>query len=890
MRDLLKVYGLVDRIAQWQYQAERYSKGRDGWLDALIPGQLGIEMKSVGVNLEKAEAQALDYALPEAVAPVFMLTSDFQRFRLKDLRDGSVVEWALADFLYNAERLAFLAGYGVRTFGSAEQEAASIKAAKIMGSLYEELEDSGYDDHSASVFLVRTLFALFADDAGMFPKDLFAEFIRTRTAPDGTDLGAQLTMLYQVLSQAEGMRQKNLDDLLARFPYVNGSIFDEPLPLPAFTSTMRTKLLEACDFNWSAISPAVFGSLFQSVKSKEARRELGEHYTTEPNILKLIGPMFLDALNDRVTAGWSDVTTLVRIRRDMGQMRFLDPACGCGNFLVVTYRELRALDLKILLRLQELDPGKYKQSLFFLAEELPVKLSHFHGIEIEEWPARIAETALHLVEHQANNAMRSALGDGPDTLPLNKVRSITVANALRADWTEIVEPSERLYVMGNPPFLGHATRVEEQAQELRDVWHRSDIGRLDYVTGWYAKALGLFREKGYSGEFAFVSTNSITQGEPVPALFGPVFADGWRISFAHRTFAWTSEAPKAAAVHCVIVGFDKKDKKAVPAQLFDYSDIKGAATRRPVQHQINGYLVDGPLVLVEQRRSLLSPDLGPMIFGNMPRDDGQLLVEADQYDEVAADPYAAKYLRPFIGAHQLVHNEPRWCLWLVDLDPTDLAKSRVLKSRVDAVRAFRAASSAASTREMAGTPHLFGQRSQPTSSYVCVPRHVSENRKFFPTAHFDSQVICGDSNFESPDPDGLAFSVISSSAFITWQRTVGGRLESRLRFSNTLSWNTFPLPKLTEEQRTAIIGGGHAVLDARGLHPERSLAQHYNPLAMDPVLLKAHAQLDKTVDAVFGLTGQVVEVDRLAALFASYGRLVSDGQLELHSSKKSRRK
>lgn len=483
MRDLLKVYGLVDRVAYWQYQAERFSKGRTGWIDALIPGQLGIEMKSSGENLEKAEAQALDYALPDEVAPAFILTSDFQRFRLKDLREGSVVEWALEDFLNNAERLAFLAGYGVRTFGSTEQETASIAAAKIMGSLYEELEGSGYDDHAASVFLVRTLFALFADDAGMFPQDLFAEFIRTRTAPDGTDLGAQLTMLYQVLGQAEGMRQSNLDELLGRVPYVNGSIFDEPLPLPAFTPAMRAKLLDACDFNWSAISPAVFGSLFQSVKSKEARRELGEHYTTETNILKLISPMFLDDLNARLVAGWSDVKKLERLRKDMGEMRFLDPACGCGNFLVVAYRELRALDLKVLLRLQDLDPAKFKQSMFFLSEELPVKLSHFHGNEIEEWPARIAETALHLVEHQANSAMRSALGDGPDSLPLNKVRSITVANALRTDWSMVVEPTEHLFILGNPPFLGHATRVEEQAQELRDVWHRKDIGRLDYVTG-----------------------------------------------------------------------------------------------------------------------------------------------------------------------------------------------------------------------------------------------------------------------------------------------------------------------------------------------------------------------------------------------------------------------
>lgn len=887
MRDLLKVYGLVDRIAQWQFQAQRYSKGRDGWLDALIPGQLGIEMKTAGANLEKAEAQALDYDLPEAVAPVFMLTSDFHRFRLKDLRDGSVVEWALTEFVENAERLAFLAGYGVRSFGSAEQEAASIKAARIMGSLYEELEGSGYEDHAASVFLVRTLFALFADDAGMFPKDLFAEFIRTRTSADGTDLGAQLTMLYQVLGQAEDKRQKNLDELLSRFPYVNGSIFDEPLPLPSFTPKMREKLLDACDFNWSAISPAVFGSLFQSVKSKEARRELGEHYTTETNILKLIGPMFLDELNERVPAGWSDVKKLERIRADMGKMRFLDPACGCGNFLVVAYRELRALDLKILLRLQELDPGKYKQSLFFLTEGLPVKLTHFHGIEIEEWPARIAETALHLVEHQANNAMRSALGDAPDTLPLNKVRSITVANALRSDWTELVDPADHLYVLGNPPFLGHATRVDEQARELRDVWRRDDIGRLDYVTGWYAKALDLFRQPGYTGQFAFVSTNSVTQGEPVPALFGPVFSDGWRIGFAHRTFAWTSEAPKAAAVHCVIVGFDKEAKAR--ARVFAYDDPRGPATEVPVREGINGYLVDGPNLLVEQRRTPLSPDLPLVAMGSMPRDGGNLIIDADDYQEVLADPVAAKYLRRFVMGKELIHDIPRWCLWLVDLDPADVPKSPVLRRRLDAVRAFRAASSAASTREMAQTPHLFGQRSQPVTNYVGIPKVFSEHRRWATCALFGPEVVAGDKVYRADDPDGLAFGMISSSAFIEWQRAIGGRLESRLSFGNTTTWNTFPLPKLTADRRVAIIAGGQAVLDARALHPERSLAQQYNPLAMDPALLKAHAELDKAVDAVFGLKGQVTEADRLAALFASYERMISDGQLAL-SAKKARKK
>ena len=888
MRELLAVYGLVDRIAQWQYQAERFSKGRNGWIDALIPGQLGIEMKSAGEDLAKAEAQALDYALPETVAPIFMLTSDFRRFRLKDLRDGTVSEWPLHEFPNNAERLAFLAGYGVRTFGSAEQEAASIKAARIMGSLYEELEGSGYEDHAASVFLVRTLFALFADDAGMFPKDLFAEFIRTRTQPDGTDLGSQLRTLYEVLGTPEEKRQRNLDELLGRFPYVNGAVFDELLPTPAFDSKMRQKLLDACDFNWSAISPAVFGSLFQSVKSKEARRELGEHYTTETNILKLIGPMFLDELTDRIAAGWSDAKKLERVRTDMGRMRFLDPACGCGNFLVVGYRELRALDLKILLRLQELDPGKYMQSLFFLFGDLPVKLRHFHGIELEEWPARIAATALHLVEHQANNAMRAALGDAPDTLPLNKVETIVVGNALRTDWTEVVEPSGDLYILGNPPFLGHATRDEEQAQELRDVWHRDDIGRLDYVTGWYAKALDLFRRPGYAGEFAFVSTNSITQGEPVPALFGPVFADGWRVGFAHRTFAWTSEAPKAAAVHCVVVGFDKKPKER--ARIFDYDELRGPAKDLPVREGINGYLVDGPNLLVEQRSTPLSPDLPIVTMGSMPRDGGHLIIEPDDYAEVAADPIAAKYLRRFVMGKELIHDLPRWCLWMVDLDPADIAKSPVLRQRLAAVEKFRSGSSAASTRHMATTPYLFGQRSQPLVPYVGIPSVFSEERRWATCALLEPEVVAGNKIYKCEDPDGFAFAIFSSSIFILWQKTVGGRLKSDPNFANTLVWNTLPLPNVTPEQRATIIAGGQAVLDARALHPDRSLAAHYAMRGMDPALIRAHATLDKAVDAVFGLKGQVADADRLAALFSSYERLIAADQLAIPVAKKGRKR
>lgn len=886
VRDLLGVYGITQtRAAFYEKRVKRSSTGSRGYIDALIPGLALIEMKSEGKDLIAAEQQALDYIddLPDPEVPRWVLTSDFRRVRLLDLHaeaSAVPVEFSLSQLRENAEKLAFLAGYGERTFGSKSQEAASIKAAKLMASLYEALEGSGYDDdHQASVFLVRTLFALYADDAGVWERDLFLEFLETRTALDGSDLGPQLSLLYQVMGRAPDRRQSNLDEMIARFPYVNGGVFEEPLPIPSFDAEMRRRLLEAAMFNWSAISPAIFGSLFQAVKDKTARRELGEHYTTETNILKVIGPMFLDELRQRFTDGFHDARALKKLRSYMSEMRFLDPACGCGNFLVVAYRQMRALDLEVLQRIQELT-NETARTMFFTEEHLAVRLSNFHGIELEEWPAQIATTALHLVEHQANQAMELSLGNAPDPLPLVKIHSIHVGNALRTDWADVVDPSEHLYIMGNPPFLGHATRSPEQAQELRDVWRRDDIGRLDYVTGWYAKSLDLLSRPGYTGEFAFVSTNSIAQGEPVPALFRPVFAAGWRVKFAHRTFAWTSEAPSAAAVHCSVIGFDRAVRKR--ARLFDYSgNLRGEPIEIPVVDQLNGYLVDGPNVLVEQRRTPLAPALPLMVFGNMARDDGNLLIEPDDFEYISADPIAAKYIRPFVGARQLIHDEPRWCLWLVDLDPSDIARSPTLRQRLDAVQRFRALSKAESTRQMAETPHLFGQRSQPDTPYVCVPRHVSETRRFYPTALFDPDVICGDANFKADDPDGVAFAAISSSAFLAWQRAVGGRIKSDLRFSNTLTWNTFPLPALTTEQRTAMIAGGHAVLEARALQPQRSLADHYNPLAMAPELLRAHRELDVAVDKAFGLRGSVTENDRLRALFASYSKLTTAGQLAI---------
>ncbi|WP_144836001.1 DNA methyltransferase [Kocuria rosea] len=873
--DLFEVYGMRRRnVAKFEAQAKRITGGT-GFIDVFWPGMMVAEQKSLGKDLDAAEDQAMDYLtnLSEAEMPRYVVTCDFQTFRVRDLEASNgngTVTFALEDLPTEAERLGFIAGYQKRSFGSEEQAAASVKAAQLMASLYDELEKSGYDEHQASIFLVRTLFALFADDSGLWERDLFLEYLENRTSPDGSDLGSQLAMLYQALNKPLDKRLSKADELIQRFPYVNGSVFGETIDIPYFDKAMRDKLLEACLFNWGEISPAIFGSLFQAVKSLDARRALGEHYTTEANILKVIQPLFLDELRQRFIDNQHNARGLRKLQEDMGKLRFMDPACGCGNFLIVAYREMRALELSILKRLQELNPAS-AQMVLDASELLSVKMTSFFGIEIEEWPATIAQTAMFLVDHQANQDMALTLGLAPEMLPLVESSTIHVGNALQTDWSELVAPSENVYIFGNPPFLGHATRSNEQAAELRQVWNRQDIGRLDYVTGWYKKTIDYFGD--LKGRWAFVSTNSITQGEPVPALFGPVFEAEWRIRFAHRTFAWTSEAPGAAAVHCTIVGFDRNSKPS--ARLFSYSDLRGAPAEQPAR-TINGYLVDGPNVLVEQRREPLSPGLPPATFGNMPRDGGYLVVTEEDYAEVAADPIASKYLHLFVGARELVRRENRWCLWLVNLDPADVGRSRILRDRLAAVREFRQASSAASTRGMAATPHLFGQRSQPDTDYVCLPSVVSERRPYFTVARLPASTIASNLVYKADDPDGYLFAVASSSMFITWQKTVGGRLKSDLRFSNTIVWNNLPLPATTELTRQKIIDAGHGVEEARNLHPERSLADHYNALAMDPQLIKAHDKLDAVVDRAFGAKRTcTTEKERQEILFARYAELTS---------------
>ena len=587
MRKLMKCFGVTKHKAiAYEKRSKRATTGRQGYIDALIPGKALIEMKSAGKDLNKAEEQALDYIhdLADIETPRLLIISDFRRIRIIDLDhdmtttegiESGRTEFELVKLPDHVDDLKSLAGYGMVQVGSREQEQASIRAARVMADLYEALDGSGYSDHEASIFLIRTLFCLYGDDAGLRHRDLVPELLDTRTREDGSDLGAQLALLYQTLNTPLERRQSTLDELIARFPYVNGGILAEPLRIPSFSSTIHDELMRACAFDWSGISPAVFGSLFQAVKSPEARRELGEHYTSETNILKTLGPLFLDDLRERFAEHTHDLTKLKELRQELRDLRIMDPACGCGNFLVVAYRELRRLDTEILVRIQELelarkDNDEFQATMFFDDRgehtEIMVQLDHFFGIEIEEWPARIAQTALHLAHHQANREMERLLGQAPSILPLGTSAHIIIGNSLRTDWTQVCPPSPSVRIVGNPPFVGQYLRSEEQTDDLRFVWGNAYYGYLDYVTGWFIKASQYFHSVPRGGRFAFVSTNSIAQGAPVAALFRPLLEGGWRIRFAHQTFAWTSEAPGAAAVHCVITGFARGTARGAAGQ------------------------------------------------------------------------------------------------------------------------------------------------------------------------------------------------------------------------------------------------------------------------------------------------------------------------------------
>ncbi|GAB2498126.1 hypothetical protein CATRI_12275 [Corynebacterium atrinae] len=760
-----------------------------------------------------------------------------------------------------------------------ESETASSKAARLMGRLYEDLATAGMETSQATQMLGRLLFLWFGDDTSMWTKDAFHNWLAEHTTSE--NLTDKLSELFDAVNNPalDLVGTPGVSGEFAGLRYINGGLFSNRLEIPALPLKFRQEVLDASGFDWSVISPAIFGSMFQTVKDSKARREMGEHYTTEANILKTLRPLFLDELERKLEDSWDNKGELTRLHNRLAGIRLLDPACGCGNFLIVAYKEMRALELRLIGRRRELDwrDGIYKQEHQLRLqgdgmEDTVVRMSHFAGIEIEEWPAAIASTAMLLVDHLANQHMAELLGTSLVRLPIDDFNraGIHIGNALRTDWADVVPDGNEIYCTGNPPFIGQYLKAADQKEDLQIVWGKDYAGYLDYVTGWYKKAAD-FLEGHPRGKFAFVSTNSIAQGQPVPALFRPLFNAGWHISFAHQSFQWESEAPGMAHVHCVIIGFERGTR--APRRLFTYADIKAEPEERQVKN-INPYLVDGPDVFVEKRSKPLA-DLPATRYGSKPADGGFLIVEQEDYEAIMADPIAAQYVRPFVGARELIHGLPRWCLWLVNAAPNEIEESIVLSERVGAVRQFRLESKKESTRSLAQTPHLFGERRPALTPYVCVPSVVSERRAYITARHLDHSVIASNLAFTADDPDGFLFAIISSLMFMTWQRLVGGRLESRLRFSNTVVWNNFPIPPMQKELRERIVAAGAQILEAREISDGQSLAEQYSELGIFADLKHSHEILDELVDLAFGLTGPTSEGQRIEALFSQYLRLAS---------------
>lgn len=763
-----------------------------------------------------------------------------------------------------------------------EAETASVAAARLMGTLYTHLETAGVGEHDATLLLARLLFLLFGDDADMWkPPALFENHLRNHTTAE--TLHTDLLSLFETLDKPEQQRTLEKGDPLSFFRYINGGLFQGELRLPRLPVGFRSALLEACAFNWSIISPAVFGSMFQTVKSKEARRGGGEHYTTEENILKTIRPLFLDEYRERLDRAWHDKGQLTKLHNELAKLRFLDPACGCGNFLIVAYRELRALELEILKRRRDLDmeaiaKGKKverAQLSIDVTSEVKITLDHFFGIEIEEWPARIAETAMLLVDHLANQQMAEEFGVAPDRLPITVAPNIVHANALKTDWAKIVPASDHVVILGNPPFNGGRTMDQSQKADLGAVWGAGMNANFDYVTAWYRVALDYFATA--NGRWAFVSTNSICQGEPVADLWQPILDSGWRCRFAHRSFEWKTEAPDGAAVHVSIVGFDRLQSPR--PTLWTYAaNTQDEGTAHEVVN-IGPYLTPGVSVLVHKRPRPLCTSMTPVTFGSMANDDGNLFVGPDVYEAFDSDPIARKYLRKFIGSRELIRDSDRWCIWLTQADLPDASKSKLIASRIEKVREYREKSKRAATRALAAVPYRFGEVRQPDNDgagYLAIPAHVGENRRYFTVRRLPSEAICGNANFLAADSDGFIGGVLSSSMFIAWMRAIGGRIKSDLRFSATFVYNTFPLPRITDSQRKAVAAGAALIFASRDRYPGFSLADLYVPASMPADLVAAHDALDHVIDRIFDIEGGADESARQELLFKRYEALVNE--------------
>lgn len=882
---LTEVFG-IENPSQFICFEQQAQLDHTSFIDGMISAtHVMIEQKSLGKDLRQAikqsdgmlltpfqQARRYSLALPYSERPRWIVTCNFSEFDVYDMENpnGEPSRIFLKDLEHEYYRLEFL----VRQQGVHLQKEleVSMKAGEIVGKLYDAfVKQYDTEDPQSLRFLnilcVRLVFCLYAEDAGIFGKrDMFHDYLDHYQTED---MREALVRLFEILNTPLEKRSKYLKAELAAFPYTNGGLFAEEIEIPQFTDELRDILLEhaSLDFDWSEISPTIFGGVFESTLNPETRRSGGMHYTSIENIHKVIDPLFYDDLKKSYQICLEEGNIKKRMKKlhelqdNIAGLHFFDPACGSGNFLTETYLSLRRLEndiIKQIYGVEQLD-----------AFENPIKVNihQFYGIEINDFAVTVATTALWISEAQMIAETEKIIHHDIDFLPLRSYANIHEGNSLKIDWNEVCPKDQLDYIIGNPPFVGYSLQSKEQKADLLNIFvdekgkPSKTAGKIDYVAAWYYKAAKLMQNTDIRA--ALVSTNSITQGEQVAAIWKPLKElFGVHIDFAYHTFRWDSEANLKAHVHCVIIGFSDTPT-AMPKLLFGNGQVIEAKN-------INGYLIDAPDIFVESRNKALC-NIPLMTKGSQPTDDGNLIIEADEYEDfLAKEPNAQKFVRPFVGAKEFLNKKKRWCLWLIGASPTELKALPLVRKRIEAVREFRLKSKKEATRKKAEMPTLFDERRTSKTTYIIVPRHSSENRKYIPMGFECPNVIASDAVLIIPDASLYHFGVLESNVHMAWMRAVCGRLEMRYRYSKDVVYNNFPWPSPTPEQEAKIKATAQTILDARALYPDSSLADLYDPAFMPKELLQAHRQNDRAVMQVYGFSTKMTESECVAELFKLY--------------------
>ena len=892
---LQRLLGCADATDRIEFQKKVIVDGNTKRIDAYIPEtKIIIEQKSEGIPLDKKisqsggteltpyeQAKRYNDNLPTSEKAKWIITSNFQELWIYDMDtrvpENNVVKIHIDDLHHNSSLLDFLLEKKV-VLVSKEVD-LSQEAGKLVGKIYDAFLEHYHDPESKkaleslNVLCVRLVFCLYSEDAGLFEqKDSFSKYIAQY---EPKDLRPALLSLFKVLDTPYPDRPDlYLSEELEAFPYVNGGLFsNEDIIIPKITPEIKDALAEAGHFNWRDISPTIFGAVFESTLNPVTRRKGGMHYTSIENIHKVIDPLFLDDLKTEfaeiLTIGVQKQKKkkLEEFQNKLAGLTFLDPACGSGNFLTETYISLRRLENDIL---RELQNG---QVIFGDTNWNPIKvsISQFYGIEINDFAGDVAKTALWIAESQMMKETEDVVLMHLDFLPLKTNANITVGNALRIDWENIIPKNELSYIMGNPPFIGYSLQTKEQKEDILSIYVDENgkpyktAGKVDYVAGWYFKAAQLMQNTVI--QTAFVSTNSITQGEQVAAVWKPLYERFHiHIDFAHRTFIWDSEASQKAHVHCVIVGFSTK--------LNTKERVLYSSDRFQIVNNINAYLVNAPDIFVESNKKPIC-DVPEMVYGNKPTDGGFLFLTPEEKAEaIKKEPDIEKYIKKIYGATEYINNKERYCLWLVGISPAEIRKSHFITERVERVREFRLNSTKAATKDSANTPTLFQEIRHPKTEYIIIPRHSSENRRYIPFGFVSPDIVVNDAVQIIPGATLYHFGILMSNVHMAWMRTVCGRIKSDYRYSKDIVYNNFPWPTPTLEQKAKIEQTAQAILNARAMYPNNCLADLYDPLAMPEPLLKAHIANDRAVMQAYGLSVKdTSEADCVAFLMKRYQEL-----------------